>query len=451
MNNFFNPSTVAIVGASRDPKKLGHIVLENMLIDFKGDVYPINPKAEFILGKKCYKSLLDVKGNIDLAIIITPANNVYDIIQQCSKKEISSVIILSAGFSEIGNVKEEEKIRNFSKKMRILGPNCIGIYNADSGLDTLFTKIHRQERPKKGSISFVSQSGAFGVAMMDIAASEHIKMSKFISIGNRIDIDEIDLLNYLEKDKETKTIAMYIEGAKNGLDFIKTLKKIKKPLIVLKSGKTSEAAHAIQSHTASLAGQAEIYSSLFKQSGIIEAENIDELFDFSKALDLQPLPKGKKIQIITNGGGFGIIATDAITNQGLQLSKLSESSKSKIKKSVPNYISINNPLDLTGDADSQRYKLSIETAMKDKNVDAILLIVLFQLSTLDSTMIKIISDSKKYKKPIVLCSLGGEFTDIYKKILEESGIPTYPTPDRAAAALAALVKRSEYIKLKKKK
>ncbi len=449
MNNFFNPTSVAVIGASRDPRKLGHIVLENMLLDFKGEIYPINPEAEFILGKKCYKSLLDIEGKVDLAIIITPANTVPKIIEDCSKKFIDSVIILSAGFSEIGNIKDEEKIRKF-EKIRILGPNCIGIYNAENGLDTLFTKRHRQERLKKGSISFISQSGAFGVAMMDIAASEHIKMSKFVSIGNRIDIDEIDLLNYLNNDKQTKTLAMYIEGTKRGEDLIKILKKIKHPLIVLKAGKTKQGMAAVQSHTASLAGESEIYSSLFRQTGVIEAENIDELFDFSKALDLQSLPKGKRVQIITNGGGFGIIAADAIENCHLELSKLSEASKSKIKKSVPNYISINNPLDLTGDADSQRYKLAIETCLKDKNIDALLLIVLFQLSTLDSTMIKIISDTKKYKKPVVLCSLGGEFTEIYKKILEESGIPTYPTPDRAAAALAALVKRSEYLKHKRK-
>lgn len=450
MKNFFNPSSVAIVGASRNPKKLGHIVLENMLLDFKGDVYPINPEAEFILGKKCYKSVSDIEAIIDLAVIITPANTVYSIMQQCVKKGIKSVIILSAGFGEIGNSKEEEKIKSLAKNMRILGPNCIGIYNAENGLDTMFTKRHRQERPKKGSISFVSQSGAFGVAMMDIAASEHIKMSKFISIGNRADINEIDILNYLDNDKETKTMVLYIEGTKNGAELIKTLKKIKKPLIALKAGKTVFGAQAVQSHTASLAGESEVYSSLFRQEGVIEAENIDELFDFSKALDLQPLPKGKKVQIITNGGGFGIIAADAVSKCGLSLSSLSKQSVGKIKKMVPNYISISNPLDLTGDADSLRYRLAIETAMKDKNIDAVLLIVLFQLSTLDSTMIKIISDSKKYKKPIVLCSLGGEFTDIYKKILEEKGIPTYPTPDRAARALSSLVKRAEYLKSKKR-
>ncbi len=450
MHDFFSAKSVAVIGASRNPKKLGHIVLENMLFGYKGKIYPINPEAGFILGQKCYRSVMDVEDHVDMAVIITPAQTVPNIVAQCSKKGVKTCVILSAGFGEIGNRKSEEIILKNARKMRILGPNCLGIYDSETGMDTLFTKRYRQERPKKGSISFVSQSGAFGAAMLDIAASEHIGLSKFISIGNSIDIDEVDLLQFLEKDDKTRTIALYLEGARRGHEFIKTLGKLRKPAVILKAGKTNEGAKAIESHTSILAGESAVYSSIFRQTKTLEARNIDELFDFSKALDLQPLPKGKRVQIITNGGGFGIIAVDALVEEGLDIAKMSGALKAKVRKQVPKYIVVSNPLDLTGDADSKRYEIAVNSALKDRNVDAILLIVLFQLSTLNSAIIKVISDAKKYKKPIVLCSLGGEFTELYKRLLEENGIPTYPTPNRAARALSILVQRAEFLgKIKK--
>ena len=445
MKDFFNAKSIVVIGASRNPKKLGHVVLENMLNTYNGEVYVVNKEASFIMGKKCYNSISDIADKIELAVIIVPAKMVPDIVSQCSKKGVKSCIILSSGFGEIGNKKSEEKILKNARKMRILGPNCMGIYDSLSGIDTLFTKRYRQERPKKGNISLISQSGAIGAIMLDTASSEHIKMAKFISIGNRIDVDEIESLEFLEKDNDTKTIALYIEGIKNGKDFTKIMKKIKKPLIVLKAGKTKQGTKAAESHTTSLAGEPSVYSAIFRQTGAIEAMNIDEIMDFSKIMDSQPLPKGRKVQIITNGGGLGIIALDSVIENGLDVAELSSKTRKNIKDNMPEYVTISNPIDLNGDADPKRYKISIESALKDNNVDALLLIVLFQFSTLDSSMISIISDAKKYKKPIVLCSSGGEFTELYKRVIEDSGIPVYPTPNRASKALSAIVKRAEFL------
>jgi len=446
---FFNPKSVAVIGASRHPKKFGRVVFENFLRPgFKGKVYAVNPKGESVLGEKCYKNILEIKEPVDLAVIVIPSEFVSQAVKDCVKKGVKACIILSAGFSEIGNTKGEEEIAKCKGKMRILGPNVIGIYDAYSRVDTIFNPPHKQGRPEKGSIGFISQSGAFGAAMMDWASSEGIGLSRFISIGNRVDVDEVDLLDYLMKDDKTKSVAIYLEGAKRGKDLFKKLKEItkKKPVIIIKAGQTAEGSHAASSHTGALAGEAQVYSGVFKQTGTIEVKEIEDLFDISKALAFQPLPKGNRIHLITNGGGFGVLATDAIIKNGMTLSELSPETVKKIKasKDVPKYAVINNPIDLVGDATSARYKAAIESVLEDSGVDGIIVTILLQLALMESNVVDVlVNASKKTKKPIIVCSAGGQYTDIHRKLLEEAGIPTYSTPEQAAKAMKALVDYAE--------
>ncbi|MBI5332654.1 MAG: CoA-binding protein [Candidatus Aenigmarchaeota archaeon] len=446
MFNIFNAKSVAIIGASRDPKKLGHVVLENMLHGYKGATYPINPEASFILGKKCYQSILSTDDKIDLAVVMTPAKTVPGIIGECARKGVKTAIILSVGFGEIGNHKSEGLIMKAKKKMRILGPNCIGVYDSYSKIDTIFTTPQRQGRPGHGGISFISQSGAFGAILMDLLASEGIGLAKFISIGNRIDIDESEALEYLRNDNETKTIALYIEGVKNGRNFFNVLKKTakQKPVIVMKAGRTGAGIEAVSSHTGTLAGHSKIFSAVFKQSHAIEATKIEDLGDFSKIFASQPFPKGKRVQIITNGGGLGILCIDELEKKQLKIAKLAEKTIKHIEKNVPAYVSVSNPMDLSGDATTERFELAIETCLKDKNTDALVIAILLQISAVQSNIVDVIINAKKHKKPIVVCSIGGDFTTKHKKLLEQHDIPTYPTPQRAIKSLQALMKYAEY-------
>lgn len=434
LDSFFNPKTIAVIGVSRDSKKFGHIIFKNLL-DSGFEVYGVNPNSEEILGRKMYKSLLEIPKHIDLCVIVVPSKLVLNSIKECVSKNVNACIIISSGFSEIGNKEDEEKILEVAKgKMRIIGPNVIGVYDSFSKLDTIFNLIYRQERPHQGNIAFISQSGAFGAALLDWTSKEGIGISKFISIGNRIDVDEIDLLDYLDKDDKTKVITMYLEGTKNGRKLYHKLKDMSKPVIIVKAGKSKEGSKAALSHTGSMAGSYLIYSGMFKQANVIEAYNEEDMFDSAKAFF--QFPKGKQIQIITNGGGFGIMAADAIKNNGLKLAQMKDFTN--IKNVVPAFASLSNPIDLTGNGTSEMYKICIEECMKDENVDVVLVILLLQVSFLDSSIIEYLI-SKKFEKPIFVCMSGGEFVDVHKKILEKHNIPVYSSPERAAKSIRNIV------------
>ena len=433
---FFNPKSVAVIGASRDAKKFGHIIFRNLL---EKGAYPVNPNAKEILGKKCYGSVKEIPAAVDLAVIVVPANQVAETVKECREKGVKAVVIITSGFAEAGNKKEEEKVVQLKGNMRIIGPNVIGLYDAYSGIDTVFNLRHRQQRPRKGSISFISQSGAFGSAVLDQAASEGVGFSKFVSLGNMADVNETDMINYLAADADTKTITMYLEGSKNYRALYDTIKLAakKKPIIAVKAGKTEETKKAVASHTASLAGEARIFSGLLKQAGALEAGGAEEMFDIAKAF-VQPRPHGNRVHIVTDGGGFGILAGDALVANGLRLSKLSPATIKAIKNYVPEYASVSNPLDLTGDADTKRYKDVLPLVLKDNNVDAVVVVLLMQISSLDSGIVDVISSMKRFKKPLLVCMAGGEFTNIHRRMLEEKGIPTYSAPERAAVAMKAL-------------
>jgi acetate---CoA ligase (ADP-forming) subunit alpha len=449
---FFKPKTVAVVGVSRQPRKFGHVIFKNFVdSEFEGKVYPVNPKAESILGSKAYTSIKDIPGELDLVVIAVPAALVPSIIDDCLAKKVKAAVIISGGFKEAGEegakLEQEIKTKIEGKKLRIIGPNCIGVFDPTSHVDTLFLPTYRLRRPNPGSIAFISQSGAFGSAVLDWAAAQEIGISKFISIGNKVDVDEVDLLNYLAKDPLTKCVTVYVESINRGREFLKAASKtlLNKPIVVLKGGLTAAGARAAMSHTGALAGSAKIYEGAFRGAGIIQALTVDELFDYARALAYQPEPANQKsIAIVTNGGGFGVISSDEASRLGLSLAEFGPDTMDKLKACLPDYASLHNPLDLVGDADVERYRLALNAVSSDLNVGLILVIVLLQTSFIESDVVDAISEANVASgKPIVVCTVGGEFTQILSKMLEEDHIPSYPTPERAVKAVGALIRYSE--------
>jgi acetyl coenzyme A synthetase (ADP forming)-like protein len=446
IESLFSPKSVAIIGASRDPNKIGNVVLRNFIQSFKGKIFPVNPNAENVLGLKCYKSVLDIKEKVDLAVIVVPAQFVQQVLEECGEKKVKGVILITSGFAEVGRNDLEEKIKEIAKKydIALLGPNCLGVFDPRSGVDTLFLPEYKLERPKPGEISFLTQSGAIGSVTLDLFSDENIGIDKFISYGNGAVLDEVELLRYLLKKKTTKVILFYIEGAKNGKEFVKVLKEVKKPIVVMKGGISQEGVKAAFSHTASLTSNSQNYLALFKQFGLIIAERYEELFDFAKIFSTQPKTKGKRVGIVTNGGGAGVVATDAIYSNSLELAQLSEETVSVLKQKLPNYVNVRNPLDIAGDADAKRFEVAIEAMLNEKNVDMLMLILLFQTPGADSSIISSLAKYKDAEKPIIVTTMGGAFTRLHKSIIEANGIPVYMSPNSAARALKALYDYSHH-------
>lgn len=450
---FFHPKSVAVIGASREAKKIGYVILQNFVLGhFHGNIYPINPNAEEILHLKCHPSVLSVRDRIDLAVIAIPAPLVPTALEECGRKKINNVIIVSGGFEEVGRIdlkRRLEKILGKYQKMRVIGPNCLGILDTRTGIDTLFLPSYRLERPKRGGISFISQSGALGSAVIDWAAMQGFGLNKFISYGNALDVNEADLLEALEKDGSTKVIIAYFEGMREGRKFFESAKKVsrKKPIIAVKGGRFEESSHAVKSHTGSLAGSSEVYSAAFKQAGIIQANSSREAFDFARTIINEPEPKGRKVQIITNGGGYGVLAADAAIENDLILARMNAETVKSLKKKMPERVVIGNPMDLTGDADNERFRIAIEAALNDNNVDSILVNMLFQVPTLDSDIVQILSElNKKKKKPLLVMSIGGNYSELHRHALEKEGVSTFISPFNALKALRKMVEHHYFLK-----
>ena len=445
IHKFFCPDSIAVIGASRTSTKAGGVVVNNLIkFGYAGKIYPVNPSADEIDGLKCYPSVGQIKEKVDLAVIVIPAQFVAGELEKCGKKGIKNVIILSGGFGEIGEKAREEELKAIAKKykIRVLGPNCVGIIDTYSKIDTMFLPRYRMATPLKGKISFITQSGAVGATSVDWAARQKLGFSKMISYGNRLDVDEVELLEFLENDPNTSTIMMYIESLARGREFIKTACRLtkSKPIVVVKSGRTEHGAKAVQSHTGSLAGSDRIYDAAFKESGVIRANSIEQMFDYSKALSRQPPAKGNRIQIVTCGGGFGVMATDKVESLGMQLAQIDEQRKARLKQHFPEHVVVSNPLDLTGDATPEMFETALRECLADDNVDGVIAIFLFQLPKLDYSLISVIEDVlADFQKPMVGVSAGSEFSAMHTSLLEEIGLPMYATPERAADAMLALV------------
>ena len=455
---FFEPNAVAIIGATNKKGKVGNVIFENFKRNkeqgiFKGNIYPVNPKLNEIEGYRVYNSVKELPDDTDLAVIAIPAPFVPNTMREIAEKGIKAVIIITGGFGELGEEgkKMEEEILQIAKEngIRVIGPNCVGVYVPDTGVDTVFLPEEKMDRPKSGSIAFVSQSGAFAAAMLDWAALAGIGIGKMVSYGNKIDVDDADLMDYFIYDDSIKVVTLYIEGVKDGRKFIEAAKRITKvkPVIALKSGRTEYGAKAASSHTGSLAGADVIYDAVFKQTGILRAEDFEHMFDVAKAFAKCKLPKGERVGIITDGGGAGVMASDAVAKFGLKMAELSEETIKYLKEHFPPHAVAGNPTDVVGDTDAQRYKHAIEAFVNDPNVDAIVIIVLFQVPLLnEEEIIEILADyAKKSEKPIVAVAMGGKKTEHYAKILEEKGVPVYPTPERGVRALAGLVQYTKYL------
>lgn len=440
----FKPKSIAIIGASGTPTKVGAVVLKNLIEgNFDGDIYPINPKYDELAGAKCYPSVLAVRKKIDCAIIATPAPVVPKILHECGRKRIKGVVVLSGGFSEVGNVGLENELKEVADRyaMALIGPNCLGILNPYQRVDSIFLPMYKLKRPRPGGISFVTQSGATGTCVVDLAAQFGVGVSKFISYGNGTVINENDLLEFLERDRKTEEILLYLEGTKDGVRLLKTMTRVnrKKPIVVLKAGKGEKAAQAAFSHTGNLAGNYLSYDAAFRQSKVVVANSLDELFEFVKIFN-QALPKGNRVGVVTNGGGLGVLTTDVIEEKKLELAEFSEETKKTLRKILPSYANADNPLDVIADADSELYKKALDVMKSASEVDVIVVIVLFQAPAIDERILNILVNlSDEKKKPVVVIAVGGEYTEGHRKILEGYGVPTYSSPSDAIKAVKKLV------------
>jgi acetyl coenzyme A synthetase (ADP forming)-like protein len=442
LDEFFKPGSVAVVGASRDPNKLGYQVVANLLDGgFPGRILPINPKAEVIRGLRAYASILDVLDAVDLAVIVIPHAYVASALEECGRKGVRAAIVISAGFREAGRegLEEELKLVEIARThgMRLVGPNCLGVIDTSTPLNASFSA----GMPPSGPAAFMSQSGALGTAVLDLALAGRVGFSKFISLGNKADVSETDLLRALEDDEETRVILIYVEGLPDGQEFIRVARRVtrKKPVVAIKSGVTKSGSRAVSSHTGSLAGSEAAYRAAFRQAGVIRAPSMQSLFDYAQAFAYQPLPEGSRIAIVTNAGGPGILATDALERAGLEMAKLSSKATASLSSFLPSAASTANPVDVLGDAKAERYERALEIVVDEPGVDGLIVVVTPQAVTeIAETARAVGRISKRSRKPILGCFMGEARIAPGVEILREYGVPNYGFPERAADALEAM-------------
>ncbi len=455
MDLFFNAKSVALIGASPETGKVGNSVLEALVKhDYKGKVFPVNAKGyPEIMGIKAYKSLDEISEPVDVVVVTVDLKFVPNLLKTCGQKGIHNVVIISGGGKELGGERAEieQQVKDLSAQLdiRIIGPNCIGMFNGENRLDCAFQGHERMLRPKNGNVAFLSQSGTIGIAFME--HSSPFGMSKMISYGNRSDVDEADMIWYLSEDPQTKVIGLYVEGLGDGRKFVNTAKKVinerKKPIIVFKNGRTIRGAKQAASHTGSLGGTFTVVRGAFSQSGIISVDSYDELTASLKSFSWQPIPNGNKVAMVTNGVGTIIAAIDQFEKLGLEVANLSEQSISTFKSHYPPTYVIGNPCDVTGSANAADYKFAIQTFMDDPNVDIIMPWFVFQDDPLEETIVEILSDfNKQRRKPILVGALGGPFTQKMATRLEENEVPVYQSVNTWATAAGSLARWSHLSK-----
>jgi len=444
------PRSIAVIGASTTKGSIGNTLFSNILLGgYRGVVYPVNIRAKSVLGVKAYRSILEIDDEIDLAIIVVPARIVPEVIDECGKKGVKGAVIISAGFREIGEKGAELERRVVQKakehSIRVIGPNCFGIINTDSeiSLNATFGRIGAL----KGNISILTQSGAIGLFALKYARSEGIGLSKFVSVGNKADVNENDILAYFKEDPSTQVIVLYLEDLSDPRGFLEISKEItkerKKPILAMKSGRTVEGARAASSHTGALSGTDEAFDGIFAQAGILRVETLEELFEYALAFSLQPIPRGRKIAIVTNAGGFGITATDAAIRNGLQLASFEENTLNKLRDSLPPTASINNPVDVIGDAREDRYEFALRNVLQDKKVDGLIVIWAAAITAdVRSIAETIVNYSLYSEKPIIACLMPvtEEETQEVSRILSMGNVPNYVFPETAAKVLATMAK-----------
>jgi len=458
IESIMNPRSIAVVGATNRPGSVGLAVFRNILsAGFEGVLYPVNPKAKSVQSVKAYPKLVDIPDEVDLAVVIVPAEIVCSILEEAGQKQVKGAIVISAGFKEVGGhgVELENCLKEMVGKygIRLVGPNCLGVINNSEKVR--MNASFATKMPKAGNIAFISQSGALCTAVLDYAEGRDVGFSKFISFGNKADVNEIDLLRYLKDDPDTDVIVMYLEDITHGRAFLETAREITwqahKPMLAVKAGRSAEGARAAASHTGSLAGSDNAYDAIFYQSGIQRVEGVAELFNYAHAFAKQPVPKGNRIAIVTNAGGPGIMATDAAIRHNLKIATLSEETEKKLKQVLPPTASIRNPVDVIGDATHERYEAAIRHTLMDENVDGAIVILTPQAMTDILETAEIVPRvAKDIDKP-VLCSFMG-IVDVSEGIryLEKHGIPNYAFPEAAVRSMASMAFYGNLLSLEKR-
>jgi acetyl coenzyme A synthetase (ADP forming)-like protein len=442
-----NPQSIAVVGATDRPGSVGLAVFHNLLsAGFQGVLYPVNPKAKSVQSVKAYARLTDIPDELDLAVIIVPAEIVPEVLEQAGQRQVKGAIVISAGFKESRGrgVELEDHLKEVAEKygIRLVGPNCLGVINNNEKVR--MNASFARKMPKAGNVAFISQSGALCTAVLDYAGGRDVGFSKFVSFGNKADVNEIDLLHYLKNDPDTDVILMYLEDVTHGRAFLETAREVTwqahKPVLAVKSGRSPEGARAAASHTGSLAGSDDAHDAIFRQSGVLRVEGVNELFDYAMAFAKQPMPKGNRIAIVTNAGGPGIMATDAAIRHNLKIATLSEETKRELKQVLPPTASIENPVDVIGDATHERYEAAIRHILADENVDAAIVILSPQAMTDILETAQIVPHVTKDTDKPVLCSFMG-IVDVSQgaKYLQEHGIPNYAFPEAAVRSMASMV------------
>lgn len=453
LKSLFFPKSVALIGASQQPKKLGFEILSNLVKGgFKGDIFPVNPNAQNILDLKAYPSLqaiLDSGAKVDLAVIAIPAKAVLECLDLCAQGGVKAAIIISAGFRETGHegLKIEQKIAELADRygMSVVGPNCLGVMVPSSHLNASFAA----DMPLQGDVAFMSQSGALCTSVLDMSLALGLGFSRFVSLGNKAHLNELDFLQEWENDADSKVIMAYLEGIADGTKFIEKARKITKikPIIAIKSGSTNAGSRAVSSHTGTLAGSEQAYQAAFKQAGIIRAHSIKHIFDLIIAFAWQPVPEGNRVAVVTNAGGPGIMATDAIERLGLRVASLSNQTMEQLRQALPAAASVLNPVDVLGDALADRYEAALEIVAKDPDVDAILTILTPQIMTeAEKTAEAVIKTATASGKPMVTSFIGSERVKAAHDLLMSNHVPNYQSPELGVSVLRSMYDQSVWRK-----
>ncbi len=446
---FFNPRGVAIIGASTDPHKLGYGVVRNLVdYHYRGQVYPINPSARELLGYRCYPTLTSVPDPLDLAVVVVPAPAVVEMVEECGRRGIRYVIVVSGGFAETGpeGVEREQSLAAIRKKyqMRIIGPNCIGTIDTHTPVNTTFVI----GMPAAGDIGFVSQSGAMCAVVIDWARGAAVGFSRIVSLGNQVDVNETEMIAALASDPQTRVITSYIEGVGDGRAFMEVARQAarKKAMIVLKAGVGESGAKAVASHTGALAGSTEAYAAAFRDSGVLQACTMEQLFDWARAMAWQPLPAGNRVAVLTNAGGPGILAVDALEAAGLRLAPLTGETRAYLRPRLPSAGSLENPVDILAGSGPGTYAVALDALLSDPTVDAALVIQAPQDWFLPTSLAEVVSEvAAAHHKPVLTSIMGLASVDKALAILHQKRMPNFAFPERAASALAAMVARRRWL------
>lgn len=446
---FFNPRGVAIVGASSDPRKLGYGVVRN-LVEYRygGKIYPVNQTAKEILGHPCHPTIADVPEPLDLCVVVVPAPQVADVVDQCGRRGVKHLIVVSGGFAETGpeGLAREKVLAETARRhgMRMIGPNCIGTIDTHTPVNTTFVV----GMPQVGDIGFVSQSGAMCAVVIDWARGAGVGFSRIVSLGNQVDVNETEMLSAFARDPQTRVITAYIEGVSDGSGFMRVAEEAarSKPVLVLKAGHGESGAKAVASHTGALAGSAEAYDAAFRHSGVLRANTMEELFDWARTMAWQPLPKGNRVAVLTNAGGPGILAVDALDAAGLQLAPLTDATREFLRPRLPAAGSLANPVDILAGSGPGTYALALDALLADPTVDAALVVQAPQDWFLPTSLAEVISEvAATHNKPVLASIMGLASVDQALAILHKRRVPNFPFPERAASTLAAMVARRRWL------